>query len=128
MTFGKRLSELRKEMGISQAELAKLINVSTATIAMYETDKRYPSITNIEALADYFNVDIDYLYCRTDLRKKIHLDEDGKAHYYLDEDAAEMAEFLFRNEEYKVLLDASRKISKEDLKCVIDIIERMRKK
>jgi hypothetical protein len=46
-------------------------------------------------------------------------------HYYLDDDAREMAEFMFNNPDYKVLFDASRKVKKEDIEFVRQMIERM---
>jgi ferredoxin len=44
--------------------------------------------------------------------------------YYINDDAREMAQFLFENPEYKVLFDASRKVSKEDIATVKAIMDR----
>ena len=46
--------------------------------------------------------------------------------YYLDPDARDMAQFLFENPEYKVLFDASRKVKKEDIEFVKQMIDRIR--
>ena len=46
--------------------------------------------------------------------------------YYLNDDAREMAQFMFENPEYKVLFDASRKISKEDIETVKNIMDKFR--
>ena len=56
-----RIRELRIAAGKSQAELADLIHVNKQTISQYERGVRYPKKENMEALADYFNVSIDYL-------------------------------------------------------------------
>ena len=45
--------------------------------------------------------------------------------YYLDDDAKDLAEFMFNNPEYKVLFDASRNVSKEDIEFVKQMIDRM---
>ena len=45
--------------------------------------------------------------------------------YYLNEDARDMAQFLFENPEYKVLFDASRKVKPEDIQFVKEMIDRM---
>ena len=47
--------------------------------------------------------------------------------YYLDEDAREAADFLHKNPEYKVLFDASRNISKEDIEFVAKMLDKFRK-
>ena len=46
--------------------------------------------------------------------------------YYFNEDARELAEFMFKNPEYKVLFDASRKVKKEDIAFVKQMIDRVR--
>ena len=61
MKFADRLKELRISKGLSQKELAKLMGVSSSTISMYEQDQREPSFEIEERIADYFNVDLDYL-------------------------------------------------------------------
>lgn len=59
--FKDRLKELRKERRISQSDLAKAIDVSASSISMYEVGERTPELETFEALADFFNVDMNYL-------------------------------------------------------------------
>ena len=59
--FNDMMKSYRKDRGISQAELAKIIGVSTSTIGMYESEKRHPNFKTEEAIADYFNVTLDML-------------------------------------------------------------------
>ena len=61
LTLGQRLASLRKTKGISQSELAQLLNLGQSTIAMYETDKRQPDVATICSIANIFHVSIDYL-------------------------------------------------------------------
>ena len=68
MTFSERLRLLREEKCISIRELATECNVSKSTISMAEKGKRNPKRETLEAIADFFNVDIDYLLCKTDVR------------------------------------------------------------
>lgn len=65
--FGQRLRELRNLRGISQNELSKHIGVSKSSVNMYERGEREPSFETLEAVADYFNVNIDYLLGRESL-------------------------------------------------------------
>lgn len=61
MLLNTRLKELRKENGITQSELAKSLNVSRSSIAMYENGDRIPSYETLETISDFFNVSILYL-------------------------------------------------------------------
>jgi len=62
--FAERLLELRKEQKISQAKLAKEIDVSFSVVCYWETDRSEPTAPNLIKLADYFNVSVDYLLGR----------------------------------------------------------------
>lgn len=120
-SFQSVLKSLRKSSGLTQDELANKLDVSRSTIGMYESGAREPDYETLETIADFFNVDTDYLLGRT--TKTTVLPE----HYYLDEDAREAADFLHKNPEYKVLFDASRKISKEDIEFVAKMLDKFRK-
>lgn len=62
MDFAKRLKELRASRGLTQDDLARELNLVKSSISMYETGKRKPSFEVLEAIADYFNVNMDTLY------------------------------------------------------------------
>lgn len=68
--FNERLKQLRQEADLSQAEFAKQIGTSKSSVNMYERGEREPGIETLEAIADYFNVDIDYLLGKSDHRSK----------------------------------------------------------
>lgn len=63
--FQNILKMLRASKGITQDELAKALKISRSTIGMYESGSREPDFETLELIADYFNVDIDYLLGRT---------------------------------------------------------------
>lgn len=56
--FSTKLKELRKQRGLSQADLAAELEMSKSTISMYENGQRKPKYETIEMFADFFNVDI----------------------------------------------------------------------
>ena len=64
--IGQRMKELREKSGLSQADIAKLCGSNQATIAKTETGKTAPSVKILVWWADYFDVSMDYLTCRTD--------------------------------------------------------------
>ncbi len=59
--FSERLKELRADKGVGQIELAKAVNVSKGIISLWENDLREPKMSNLIALAKFFEVSIDYL-------------------------------------------------------------------
>lgn len=64
--FGNRLKELRKSVGITQAQLADSLNERRATLSNYENKNVYPGFNMLIKLADYFHVSVDYLTGRSD--------------------------------------------------------------
>lgn len=63
--FQSILKSLRTAKGLTQDELSKQLNISRSTIGMYENGAREPDFETLELIADYFNVDTDYLLGRT---------------------------------------------------------------
>lgn len=59
--FSENLKMLRKRENLTQTELAQKIGVGRSAISMYETGDREPDFIVLEALADTFNVDMDFL-------------------------------------------------------------------
>lgn len=69
--LSQRLKSLRHEAGLSQQELATQLKcVSKSSINMYERGEREPGLETTEAIADFFNVDLDYLYGRTEIKNR----------------------------------------------------------
>lgn len=61
-----RIKELRLESGLTQSQVAKAINTSQRNIGRWENGENEPTASFLVALADFFNVSIDYLLCRKD--------------------------------------------------------------
>ena len=59
--FGERLKELRKEFGMTQAELAARLNVTKSVVSYYELQERNPSPDVLILLSDIFHVTTDFL-------------------------------------------------------------------
>ena len=116
--FSSVLRQLRIAKGLTQEELSNALHISRSRLGMWETGNRTPDSETLEMIADYFNVDIDYLLGRTD--KTTILPES----YYIDEKAREIAEFMHKNPDYSALFDASRKVKPENLEIVKQIIEK----
>ena len=65
--LAKRLKELREGRRIYQRELAELLGMSFRGYQNYETGQSEPKLATLIALADYYQVSIDYLVGRTDV-------------------------------------------------------------
>ena len=61
-----RLKELREERRIYQRELANVLGMSFRGYQNYETGQSEPKLATLAAIADYYQVSIDYLVGRTD--------------------------------------------------------------
>ena len=64
--FAERLKDLRLEKGLSQRQLAKLLNISHAAIVRWESESRIPNAEAVVMLAKFFSVTTDYLLGLTD--------------------------------------------------------------
>jgi transcriptional regulator with XRE-family HTH domain len=65
-TFGKKLRECREAKGLSQKELAKLLNTSYSVIGKYERDEMQPSIEAAKKIAKLVSTTVGYLLGETD--------------------------------------------------------------
>ena len=59
--FASMLKYFREREGLSQRDLAEKLGISKSTISMYEMGKRHPKFEDEEAIADFFNVDLNTL-------------------------------------------------------------------
>ena len=59
--LGSRIAFLRQSKGISQAELARKLHISTSAVGMYEQGRREPSVEILIALSQELGVSLDYL-------------------------------------------------------------------
>lgn len=69
--FSARLISLRKERGLTQEDLAKLIHKKRSTVSGYEIEDKEPEFETICFLAQYFGVSTDYLLGFSDERNNV---------------------------------------------------------
>jgi transcriptional regulator with XRE-family HTH domain len=73
VSFGARLRALREEQGLYQKDLAEKLGLSQKTISNYENNERFPDQKTLRRIADLFNVSIDFLLDRTDIRSPVEI-------------------------------------------------------
>ena len=64
--LSKQIVQLRKKKGMSQSQLAKALGISPSAIGMYEQGRRVPTLDIIIAMAQLFEVSLDYLLTGTE--------------------------------------------------------------
>ena len=68
--YGERMKMLRKERKVPQKQLAELMGVKIRGYQFYESETSEPKINALIALADFYDVSIDYLVGRADHRER----------------------------------------------------------
>lgn len=81
-------------MRINASRNGRKIGISRSTIGMYETGAREPDFETLEKIADFFNVDIDYLLGRTD---KTTILPETMGQYYLNDETRKIAQQIFED-------------------------------
>lgn len=106
MSFGTRLRDKRKELGITQPQLAKILGVSQSAIGSWETDTNSPRATLLYDLFDILHCDANYLF--QDETRELYKDKATpgefeniiKKYRLLDDHGREMVDFTL-NKEYE---------------------------
>ena len=111
--FAKKLRGLLDENKINQSELAEMLQVSESTVGKWLLKKALPRMGIIEKLSSIFNCPKSYLLEENETRRS----------YYLNPEAAKMAQEIYDNPQYKVLFDATKKLKPESIKVVMKFID-----
>lgn len=106
MTFGERLTQLRKEHGYTtRNDFAEKLKIPSTTLRNYETDVREPGHTFLKQISELFNVSVDYLLCLTDEKEvlksfRLRSEEQTLLEHYrlLDPHGREMVDFTLTKE------------------------------
>lgn len=104
MSFGTRLRDKRKELGITQPQLAKILGVSQSAIGSWETDTNSPRATLLYDLFDILHCDANYLF--QDETRELYKDKATpgefeniiKKYRLLDDHGREMVDFTLEKE------------------------------
>ena len=112
----ERIKQLCGLKGISIAQLERTLNFANGSIAKTNAST---SVERIQAIANYFNVSMEYIYSGDE-------SSTGGEGYYLDKETAATAQELYENKELRVLFDAARDARPEDLKMAADMLRRFK--
>lgn len=114
--MAQNIQRLMEQKGVDRKDLCNALGFKYTTFVDWVNGKTYPRIDKIEKMANYFGVP------KSELVEEYN---GSKQSYYLDPEAAEMAQELYDRPEMRVLFDASRKATREDIEQVADILKRL---
>lgn len=117
MGLYEQIKEVATAKGYSINRLEKELGFPRSSISKY--NKNIPSMEKIQKIADFLHVSI------TDITGE---EKEGDEKYYLNEETAEMAQALFENKDLRVLFDAAKDASPEDLKTTYDMLMALKRK
>ena len=118
--FARNLSRYMELCNKKQADIINDLGINKSAVSTWINGTRMPRMDKVQALADYFGIN------KSDLLEDKGTQEEDNS-YYIDEDAKELAQFLFKNPEYRVLFDAAKDVSVDDLEMVKTIIDKFKK-
>ena len=105
-------------MGLTCEDVGKRVGVSPSTISRWERgDIANMKRDKIAKLAEVLKISPSVI---------MGWDEPEHPSYYDDPEIQELANFMHKNPEYKVLFDASKNVKKEDIEFVKEFMDRMR--
>ena len=110
---------LMEQKGVSASDVAKATGITASTFTMWKQGKISPNSQKMIKIADYFGVPVEYL---------VTGEMPAGEGYYIDEETAKTAQALFENRDMRLLFDAARDASPEDLQMVAQILERLKRK
>ena len=117
MTMYERIENMRKSVGISQGKLEKELGFSNGSISKWKNST--PTPDRLQKIADYFGVSVDYL---------IKGEEKDSKEYYINPETAELAQTLFENNDLRILFDAAKDATPEDLQTTYNMLMALKKK
>lgn len=118
--FARNLSRYMELCNKKQADIINDLGINKSAVSTWINGTRMPRMDKVQALADYFGIN------KSDLLEDKGTQEEDNS-YYIDEDAKELAQFLFKNPEYRILFDAAKDVSADDLEMVKTIIDKFKK-
>ena len=112
--------QLLQKYNVTSYKVSKETGVTQTALSNWKSGRSTPTTKTLQKIADYFGVTIDYLMTGEEK------EDSGK--YYLNEDTAEIAQAVFENKDLRVLFDAAKDASPEDLKTTYDMLMALKRK
>ena len=121
MSTYDRIASLCKEKGISVTGLEAELGFGRGSLGKMKKGGS-TSVARLQKIADYFGINVNELIDNPEL-----VQTHAPQTYYYDADTMILADTLHKNKELRILFDAAKDISSEDLYLVYGLLQRMKK-
>lgn len=109
--------QLLQKFNVTPYKVSKETGITQTSLSNWKTGRSTPSMKNLQKIADYFNVSLEYL--TTGVEK-----EDGEP-YYLNDETRAIAQAAFENPDMRSLFDMSRKMTPERLRAHLEFMKKL---
>lgn len=108
--------QLCQKKGVTPHFVGRQLGIASSSMSEWKSGRSELKTDKLKKIADYFGVSLDYLVTGK---------ETPYEPYYQNEESREIADFLFKNPQYKTLFNAMRDVKPEDLRYVQDLLDRL---
>lgn len=112
--------KLLEQYNVTAYRVGKETGIPASTFSDWKKGKSKPKNEKLQKIADFFDVSVDYLMTGEHAN-----DTPG---YYLNEETASIAQDIFENKELRILFDAARDATPEDLETVHSMLIALKRK
>ena len=112
--------KLLQKFNVTTYQVSKATGISQSTFSNWKSRRNLIRGDKAKKIADYFGVSVEYLMTGEE--------RSNGNKYYLNDDTVEIAQAVFENKDLRVLFDAAKDASPEDLKTTYDMLMALKKK
>ena len=113
MTSYERYDQIRSKFGFTNADVSRGTGVADTTISSWKKGTYTPKTDKLQKIADFLGTTVDFLLT-------------GECpKYYVDDEAAQIAQEIFENPTMRILFDASRKVSPDNLEFLAQMAKKL---
>lgn len=114
----EKFRELCDKKGVSPYRISQETGITQSTFSDWKNGRSVPKQDKLKKIADFFGVDVAYFYDNN---------EENRG-YYVDDKTKEIAQQIFDNKELRLLFDAAKDASSDDLKTVHTLLMALKAK
>ena len=112
MTTYDLYAEIRTAKGLKDSDVSKATGISSGTISDWKKGRYELKTDKLQKIADMLGVSLDTLT--------------GRSMHYYDAETAEIADFLFKNKDMRILFDAAKDSDPENLRLAAEMLKRFK--
>lgn len=127
--ISNNLAYLLRDTKTTQRELANAIGVSESAVGKWILAKNAPSMGNVQRIANYFGIKVSDIVENKDVETlDVTEDHSKKDHYYINKETRDIAQSIFEDKDLRLLFDAARDASPEDLQLAHNMLKALKRK